>query len=41
MNIPFENMVYIGDNIKKDFIAPDKLGMRSIYFRNSDGLYAS
>lgn len=40
MNIPFENMVYIGDNIKKDFIAPDKLGMRSIYFRNSDGLYA-
>lgn len=37
--IPFEKMVYIGDNINKDFIAPEKLGMRTIYFRNVDGLY--
>ena len=38
-NIPYESMVYIGDNIKKDFIAPQKLGMDSIYFKNPSGLY--
>lgn len=32
-------MCYVGDNIKKDFIAPEELGMRSIWFRNKDGLY--
>lgn len=37
--IPFSHMCYIGDNPQKDFIAPQQLGMRSIYFRNSDGLY--
>lgn len=36
---PFKEMCYVGDNIKKDFIAPDKLGMKSIYFKNKDGLY--
>ena len=38
--VPFDKMVYIGDNIKKDFIAPQKLGMQAIYFNNRDGLYA-
>lgn len=37
--LPFEQMIYIGDNPKKDFIAPEKLGMKYIYFRNPDGLY--
>lgn len=37
--VPYEKMVYIGDNPKKDFIAPEKLGMRAIYFINEDGLY--
>lgn len=39
LGILFEEMCYIGDNIKKDFIAPDMLGMRSIWFRNKEGLY--
>lgn len=39
LGVPFEKMVYIGDNTKKDFIAPEKLGMKCIWFRNSDGLY--
>ena len=39
LGVPFEKMVYIGDNPKKDFIAPGKLGMKIIYFRNKDGLY--
>lgn len=37
--IPFEQMVYVGDNLRKDFQAPRQLGMKSIYFRNKDGLY--
>lgn len=39
-NVPYSEMVYIGDNPKKDFIAPNALGMDSIYFRNSAGLYS-
>lgn len=37
--VPFEKTVYIGDNVQKDFIAPEKLGIRPIYYRNEDGLY--
>ena len=39
LSVPFEKMVYIGDNTRKDFIAPQKLGMQTIYFNNPDGLY--
>lgn len=35
----YSTMCYVGDNIKKDFIAPEELGMRCIWFRNRDGLY--
>lgn len=37
--IPFEQMIYVGDNVEKDFQAPKQLGMRSIFFKNKDGLY--
>lgn len=39
LQIPFQQMVYIGDNIQKDFAAPVSLGMSVIYFRNPEGLY--
>lgn len=39
LGVPYDEMVYIGDNIRKDFIAPEELGMKSIWFRNPDGLY--
>ena len=39
MNLEYHEMCYVGDNIKKDFISPEKLGMRSIHFKNLDGLY--
>lgn len=39
LHVPFDKMVYIGDNAKKDFIAPQSLGMQTIYFRNRNGLY--
>lgn len=35
----YGQMVYVGDNPKKDFIAPQKLGMDWVYFNNSEGLY--
>lgn len=37
--IPFEEMVYVGDNLYKDFQAPRQLGMGSVCFENRDGLY--
>ena len=39
LGVPYKQMCYVGDNINKDFIAPQQLGMRSIWFKNSDGLY--
>lgn len=39
MMMKYEEMCYVGDNIRKDFIAPEKLGIRSIWFRNEEGLY--
>ena len=39
LNVEYSQMCYVGDNIKKDFIAPEQLGMKSIWFKNPDGLY--
>lgn len=39
MQVEYEKMVYVGDNLNKDFIAPKMLNMNVIYFRNKDGLY--
>lgn len=37
--VPFGEMCYVGDNANKDFVAPEKLGMKAIYYINTDGLY--
>lgn len=37
--LPFEQIVYVGDNPNKDFQACRLLGMRWKHFRNEDGLY--
>lgn len=39
LGIAYAEMCYVGDNIRKDFIAPLQLGMKAIYFVNQDGLY--
>ena len=41
LNVAFEEMCYVGDNVKKDFIAPEALGMKAIHFLNADGLYVN
>ncbi|HPM11463.1 MAG TPA: HAD-IA family hydrolase, partial [Paludibacter sp.] len=37
--LPFEQMVYVGDNAVKDLQAPKQLGMRWIHYMNEDGIY--
>lgn len=39
--LPFEQIMYIGDNPNKDFSAPRQLGMQWILVNNTDGLYAN
>lgn len=33
-------MVYVADNPAKDFQTSQQLGMKSVYFKNEDGLYS-
>ncbi|MCR5155061.1 MAG: HAD family hydrolase [Butyrivibrio sp.] len=37
--LPAEEIIYVGDNITKDFAAPMQLGMKSLYFKNPEGIY--
>ena len=39
LGVPFESMIYVGDNLKKDGIAPEALGMRFCHHLAPDGLY--
>ena len=39
--LPYSTLLYVGDNPAKDFQAPRQLGMKSIWFDNSDGLYSA
>jgi len=41
IDLPFEDMLYIGDNFGKDFVAPNHLGMGHLFFNNPDGIYHS
>ncbi|MEG1092121.1 MAG: HAD-IA family hydrolase [Acinetobacter sp.] len=40
LHTPFDEMAYVGDNVAKDFIAPQKLGMSCIWVNNKDSLYS-
>lgn len=35
------DVVYVGDNAEKDFLAPQQLGMRSVWFKNKNGVYCN
>jgi len=39
LEVPLKKMLYVGDNKNKDFIAPNQLGMQSIWFKNAEGIY--
>lgn len=40
LGIPFGQMLYVGDNPKKDFDAPRQLGMQYLQLGNPQGLYS-
>lgn len=37
--IPFGQLIYVGDNLQKDFHAPRQLGMQYRHIDNKDGIY--
>lgn len=39
LNVSYTEMVYVGDNLKKDFIMPKKLGYTTICIRRCEGIY--
>ena len=39
LGVSFEDMIYVGDNIQKDFQGPVSLGMTAVWFRNPQGIY--
>lgn len=39
LNVDLESMVYIGDNLKKDFITANKLGIQTVYIKRKNGVY--
>ena len=41
LGLDYSEMVYVGDNPVKDFVAPLMLGMHACWLRNPDGLYFS
>lgn len=38
--LPASEIIYVGDNPAKDFQAPQQLGMKYIWVKNAEGLYA-
>jgi len=41
LHVEYDEMCYVGDNINKDFIAPEKLGMKTFFINNINGIYAA
>lgn len=41
LRVEYDEMCYVGDNINKDFIAPEKLGMKTFFINNIKGIYAA
>ena len=37
--LPMSQIIYVGDNLTKDFQAQQQLGMKSVWFKNKDGVY--
>jgi len=39
LGVPHESCIYVADNPAKDFIAPNRLGWRTVQIRRTDGIY--
>lgn len=41
LGIEFNEMIYVGDNVSKDFITAKKLGIKTIHIKREEGVYSS
>ena len=41
LNLDYEEMIYVGDNISKDFVTANKLGMHTVMINREDGVYSN
>lgn len=39
MNVNLKNMIYIGDNVNKDFVTANKLGIKTVHINRENGIY--
>ena len=39
LGVEFNEMIYIGDNVSKDFVTAKKLGMKTIHIKRDEGVY--
>lgn len=39
LSVDYSSLIYVGDNIKKDFITANKLGMHTVQIVREDGVY--
>lgn len=39
LDVEFHEMIYIGDNLSKDFITAKQLGMKTIHIKRNEGVY--
>ncbi|MDO6657822.1 HAD family hydrolase [Anaerobacillus sp. 1_MG-2023] len=40
-NVKYSEMVYVGDNVSKDFVTPNKLGMKTVQINRENGIYST
>lgn len=40
LNLDYDEMVYVGDNVSKDFVTANKLGMNTIFINRIGGVYS-
>ena len=40
LNFKYDEMVYVGDNISKDFVTANKLGMNTVFINRIEGVYS-
>ena len=40
LKVAYSKMMYVGDNMTKDFVAPNKLGMKTVHIKRPEGIYS-
>ena len=40
LNLDYDEMVYVGDNVSKDFVTANKLGMKTVFINRMEGVYS-